>query len=134
MPLTRDARIIELFAAEMVPEIMPVEGEATQEAVALADQQLTAAGVAGSIVLVTGGVPKDQIDGLTARAPVYVLDTFAPDNSDVRRVASRIEQSLVVVQTPDGGERWRDGGYWLVPLIALLSLIWFRPGWTVTYS
>jgi Ca-activated chloride channel family protein len=30
-----------------------------------------------------------------------------------------------------GGERWRDAGYWLVPPLALLSLLGFRCGWMV---
>ena len=29
------------------------------------------------------------------------------------------------------GDRWRDGGYLLLPLIALLTLMWCRRGWLV---
>ncbi|MFT4572756.1 MAG: Ca-activated chloride channel family protein, partial [Candidatus Binatia bacterium] len=34
----------------------------------------------------------------------------------------------------DGGQRWKDAGYWLTPVIALLALIWFRPGWSVQWN
>ena len=28
-------------------------------------------------------------------------------------------------------ERWEEAGYWLVPLIALIGLLWFRRGWVL---
>ncbi len=31
-----------------------------------------------------------------------------------------------------GGDRWRDAGFYLVPLIALIALAWSRKGWVVT--
>ena len=62
------------------------------------------------------------------------LTVVTPDDRDVRRLASRVERALVASGEPEGGERWRDAGYWLVPLLVLLSLAWFRRGWTVAYS
>jgi hypothetical protein len=32
----------------------------------------------------------------------------------------------------EGGERWKDGGVLLLPLIALLALAWSRKGWVVS--
>lgn len=170
MPLTRDAEIIQVFAAELTPEILPVDGNAVGEALELAAQQLVRTNAPGSILLVTDGVPVDQVDSLTAATPVHVLamgtEAGAPttlkgppataldvsalaqvadrldgsltvvsaDDRDVRRLIGQIKRSLVVSRQHEKGERWHDSGYWLVPLLVLICLMWFRPGWTVAYS
>ena len=36
------------------------------------------------------------------------------------------------VLTAEGGERWRDAGYLLLPVIALIGLAWSRKGWLVS--
>jgi Ca-activated chloride channel family protein len=82
MPLTRDARIIELFAAEISPDILPKEGDAVASAVALANARLKAAGLPGSIVLFADSVAPDQLDGLKQQganggAPVQILAVAA---------------------------------------------------------
>jgi hypothetical protein len=49
------------------------------------------------------------------------------DGADVRALSRAIATSLV--RTPSSeGMRWRDDGYLLVPLIALLMLPLFRRG------
>ncbi len=60
IPLTRDARIIEQFAAELSPEIMPVDGDAPAEAVALASRLLADSTLSGSILLMADSVAADQ--------------------------------------------------------------------------
>ncbi|MEA3278774.1 MAG: VWA domain-containing protein [Pseudomonadota bacterium] len=60
MPLTRDARIIESFAAELDPAIMPLEGDAAAQAVGLANEHLNKAGAPGSILLIADTVSADQ--------------------------------------------------------------------------
>ena len=177
MPLTDDARIIESFAAELDPEILPIPGDAAADAVDRAEKHLAEADVTGSILLVTDGIDAAQVSALTdgsANRRTYPLEILAVgtlatetpaiatgppapaieleplkrvararkgsvtratvDDRDVRRLASRIESSLVISAQRDGGGRWRDSGYWLVPVLALLMLLWFRPGWTVDYS
>jgi Ca-activated chloride channel family protein len=64
MPLTRDAGIIETFAAELDPRIMPREGDAAAAAVALANERLSRGGVPGSILLIADSVSPDQLEGL----------------------------------------------------------------------
>ena len=169
MPLTRDHEIIAFFAGELTPPVMPVEGERTAEAVALAGSLLQKSGQPGSILLVTDGVPPGEEgqlaelrdDGLVpvhilalaapagtpvpARSPPAppldrdALDRVArglggsvtvvtPDERDVKRVAERLETRFGAT-TSEGGERWRDEGYALVPVGLLLALFWFRRGW-----
>lgn len=56
MPLTSDPEVINSFAAGLDPAIMPREGDAVVEALAMADSLLRRAGVPGSIVLMTDAV------------------------------------------------------------------------------
>lgn len=64
MPLTRDAGIIETFAAELDPRIMPRDGDAAAAAVALANERLAGSGLPGSILLIADDVSPDQLEGL----------------------------------------------------------------------
>jgi Ca-activated chloride channel family protein len=175
MPLTEDGDLIADFAAELSPEIMPAEGDAADEAVELASQQLTASGRAGSVLLVTdgltpgaavrigkqrqGGATRVHVFGVGAGADAVVppgsppappLDRRAlaaaadagdgdlvlvtPDGSDADRLAGIVETEFTAADDPEGGDRWRDAGYWLLPLLVLLALLWFRPGWVVTHD
>ena len=172
MPMTRDARIIEMFSDQLSPDIMPRAGDVAAAALAVADEQLQSAGQPGSIVLMTDGIQADQLEGLQryrqrGAAPVHILavagdgDTplppdsppapaldrdaleraadaaggtltvVSPDDRDVRQLARHITTRFVAAQEAEGGERWRDMGYWLTPLICVLVLVWFRPGWVV---
>jgi Ca-activated chloride channel family protein len=66
LPLTRDASLIESFAAELAPGIMPVEGDVAGPALDLANQQLQKSGRRGSILLVADSVAAEQLPLLTA--------------------------------------------------------------------
>lgn len=169
IPLTRDARIIETFAGELSPEIMPAEGDAPDAAVRLANAQLSDANVAGSILLVTDEIPADRWEDLSdqrtkggAEVHVYAVaagpEVVAPpgsppapaldstamadaaraaggeltvvtvDDRDVEELGGRIRRSVSRAAAQEG-ERWREGGYALVPLLAVIALVWFRRGW-----
>jgi Mg-chelatase subunit ChlD len=172
MPMTQDARIIELFADQLSPDMMPRQGDVAADALALADEQIRSAEQPGSIVWITDGVEANQLDSLKSYrehggAPVHMLavagdagiplppdsppapaldrnalkraadavggtlTVISPDDRDVNQLARQIETRFVAAQATEGGSRWRDMGYWLTPLICLLVLIWFRPGWVV---
>lgn len=75
MPLTRDAEIIEYFAMELSPDIMPKPSDVAAEAIRLANEQLRNAGRQGSIVLLTDGVSAEQNQRLAAQdsAPIQIL-------------------------------------------------------------
>ena len=64
MPLTSDAGIINNFAAALEPGIMPMQGDEPAEAIALANQRLKKAAVAGSIVLITDAIDTSQLAAL----------------------------------------------------------------------
>lgn len=82
MPLTSDPDVVGYFAAELDPEVMPVAGDQTAEAVALARQRLRDSGLAGSVVLIADHVDPAETGALaTARQPgdadVHVLAVAA---------------------------------------------------------
>ncbi|MEH6635901.1 MAG: VWA domain-containing protein [Halioglobus sp.] len=54
------------------------------------------------------------------------------DDADVRRINRRINSYYVVVQ--DSALPWLDSGYPLVYLCLALFLMWFRKGWTISWS
>ncbi len=171
MPLTSDAGIIQTFAAELTPEVMPVPGDEPVKAVELASRRLQASGLAGSIVLITDGIDQSQLAGLSrvheqggAEIHVYAmaagpevippagsppapaldeeamlaaakagggdLTLVTADDADVKRLAGRIERSISLAPAQEG-ERWKDSGYLLLPLLVLLALFFFRPGGAV---
>ncbi len=172
MPITGDAEIIESFANELDPRIMPIEGDVAAEAIALANTQLTSAARPGSIVLITDGIDASQNEELEQLAgmPIHILavagDQSKPlpvgsppapaidlasldrtanaarasltlvtvDDQDVQTLSRKISTSFIAVQQNDGGARWKDTGYWLTPLIALIAFFWFRPGWVVKWE
>jgi Mg-chelatase subunit ChlD len=165
MPLTRDAGIIELFAGELRPAIMPRQGGDPGAALELAQKQLAEAGQPGSILFISDGITREQATGMNQRrqtgaAAVVILGAIglagdsaerreleqaaqtlnaplvfiAPDERDINALRSHIEHSLTAVAEAEGGERWRDAGYWLLPLLCVLALLWFRPGWVVSWQ
>lgn len=61
------------------------------------------------------------------------LATITPDDSDVQWIVRRAQSHLTAAQT-SGNNRWQDAGWWLVFPMALLSALWFRRGWTITWT
>ena len=55
------------------------------------------------------------------------------DDADVDKLARRIGTSLSSAKE-DQGQRWQDMGYWLLPLLLALGLLFARRGWLVTYD
>ncbi len=160
MPLTSDAGIVNAFAEELSPDVMPVEGSVAPAALKAADDTVTRSGQAGWTLWVADGAAPDELNALEAyraeeRTPVSVLAVagdgpelrsleraaaaldaplvrVAADDSDVRRLAANTRFSSAATQ--EGGDRWRDFGYWLVWPLATLTLLDFRRGWMVRTS
>jgi Ca-activated chloride channel family protein len=159
MPLTRDGRIISAMASELSPELMPEDGDSLGEALELAASVLERAGVPGSVLVVADAVSPSQVSAATAAAselPVQFLSVRPPnapidsgleqaassrsarvvplsiDQTDVDRIADRAKSDFQAATSAEGGERWRDEGYLMLPLIVLIGLAWSRKGWIVS--
>jgi Ca-activated chloride channel family protein len=154
LPPTSDIGVLDSFAGELAPDVMPVEGDAAADALALADGMVAKAGRRGWVLWVCDGADAGQTPALAdyranGRTPVSVLVVagdgperasavraaatlgaeavaVTPDDADVRRLAANTHFSAAADGT---GERWRDAGYWLTPVLAAVVLYWFRPGW-----
>jgi Ca-activated chloride channel family protein len=159
VPATTDAGIIDSFAQALDPKIMPEQGDAAADALRLADRTLADAG-AGSILWIADSVAPEQAQALAAwrkssRTPVQLfpplaegpelqhlegaaraasvrLVRLAADDSDVHALARSAKSSVAVVG--GSGDRWKESGYWLTPVLALLLLPFFRRGWMLPTS
>lgn len=159
MPLTTDAAVINTFAVDLTADLMPVEGDDAAVALKLAARQLRKRNQPGAILFITddldesaitaiaehrrqGGVPV-HVWAATAASPPPLAEaaragggwhgSFTADAADVERLARRVQQTATAPGTDDG-QRWRDSGYLLVPLLALMALLWFRRGWVVAHA
>ena len=61
------------------------------------------------------------------------LTIVSPDDRDVQKLARRIESTLSTAKQ-NQGDRWQDSGYWFLPILLILGLIFFRRGWMVVYE
>lgn len=151
MPLTKDDRIISTMAESLSPEIMPRDGDALADALQLAHSFFERANMAGSILVITDSVT--QSDGLSSPLPVQFWSIQSPqapvtpeiqnaarqlnasvtklsiDDTDVQQIARRAQSDFANASNDALGNRWQDGGYTLLPLLALLYLLNFRKGW-----
>ncbi|QFU74273.1 VWA domain-containing protein [Halioglobus maricola] len=94
--------------------------------------QLIVLGI-GSSLDSDGAVPLDKraLDNLADDAGGHYFD-LTIDDSDVRAIERRIESHYVVID--DDALPWLDSGYPLVFVALALFLMWFRKGWTLSWS
>lgn len=156
LPLTSDSVVVESFAAELDPTVLPREGDAAAAALAMASTIITKSGQRGWILWIADAASSDQLALLREyraqrNVPVSVLAVAAqgpertslsaaatalgthladvtPDSEDVKHLAGNARFSTAVNAT---GERWQDAGYYLVPALAFFGLAWFRRGWVL---
>lgn len=151
MPPTDDRFVIEPFLAALAPGLMPADGKNVASAIALAAAALATEPVAGTILLVAddlGAADAATVRQAAGRNNLVILAVSADvsampggadvirvsiDGADIARLERRIETRFQAAQGDAFGTQWRDEGYWLLPLLALLSLLWFRRGTTVAW-
>ncbi|WP_407529966.1 VWA domain-containing protein [Methylobacterium oryzisoli] len=154
LPPTPDGSVVLNLAQALSPEIMPRDGDDIAGAVALADRVLAGGGHGGSILVmadttadpagspspsrpghpatVLALLPPDQdperLAGLARSLDAdLVATTVGPD--DVEAAARRLDRTGRAADVAGEGQHWKEAGYWLTPLLALLTLLWFRSGW-----
>ncbi|MDG1873831.1 MAG: VWA domain-containing protein [Mariniblastus sp.] len=160
MPPTVDGGVIEHMLESLDPQIMPREGDALDQAVSLADQRIERNETPGSILVITDSIEPAAASGLEAwreksktvvqflvpiasdtplestlvepaaakiRAPVQPITI---DDSDISTLNRRADSSIVMA-SGNQTQRWRDDGYWLIPLIVIGMAFWSRRGWSV---
>ncbi|MCP5544703.1 MAG: VWA domain-containing protein [Akkermansiaceae bacterium] len=151
LPPTKDTDAVATMAAEVSSRIMPLAGDRPDLAIARAEDLLEKEG--GTLLILTDAATlatpalgeafqsakKPYVQILAVAAPgadVASLDPFADtldadvvamttDDSDIERIVRRAKRPPVS-RAADGSERWQDGGYYLVPALALIALLPFR--------
>ena len=153
LPPTRDTAVVSAMAAEISPAIMPQPGDNLANALRLAARTLHDGG--GSIVVVTDTVAADsesllaefrsesalpihflaiaradtpEYDAVRKAASTLRADTtlMTADDDDVRSIVRRTAKAPVMIGAVDAGTRWAESGWWVVPVLALISLTTFR--------
>jgi len=156
LPFTTDAAVLSSLAAELSPGVMPKEGDSAAAALRQAGQMIAHSGSRGWILWIADTVSSDQLAALqqpqtspTAPATLLAVASYGPERQALMNAATTLQLPVVNV-TPDdtdvnklaantrfststesGGDRWRDSGYWLVPILSALCLGWFRRGWMI---
>jgi len=138
---------------------VPKDGANAGAALALAQEVLLGAETAGAILFVLDDLDPADIAAFNAvtdppRAPLVFLVTL-PEGKNVAQL-DRIDNATVIHITADGRDvtqigrkvhaayaaalagderlQWQDRGWWLVWPAALLTLLWFRRGWTMRWA
>ncbi|WP_248311746.1 VWA domain-containing protein [Bosea sp. ASV33] len=151
LPATPDSAVVLDLAKALSPQVMPKEGDDLRAALTLADRALASSANGGSILLLADTMEPQAGEWPKLRKPVTVLallppgmatDSFAPiphaatiattpDETDVAAVLRRLDSGDAAASVAGESEHWREAGYWLTPLLALLALLWFRRGWVL---
>lgn len=157
LPATPDSGVVLDLAKALSPRIMPKEGEDLAGALALAGRTLAGSADGGSILVMADTIapeaagdlartrgpavtllalvpPETDTSGVADAARAMGATTIAttPDRADVAAVVRRLDSGDAAAGVAGEGEHWREAGYWLTPLLALLALFWFRRGWVLT--
>jgi Ca-activated chloride channel homolog len=153
LPPTRDTSVIAAMAAEISPAIMPQSGDDLAGALHLAARTLGDTG--GSIVVLADTAPFTGEAALRAfgssnQLPVHFLavarantpelgavndaaaaigasvQPMTPDSADIVSLVRRTAKAPVAIAATGSGTRWAEAGWWLVPVLAWISLGSFR--------
>ena len=110
MPLTRDANIINAFAPDLHPDIMPQSGDNPGLALALAVKQLRDAGEKGSVLWIGDALAADEASGTQSQTGNSItslvmlgtvgLDPESSERQQLQRAASAMGARLEFI-SPD---------------------------------
>lgn len=110
MPLTRDANIINIFATELHPDIMPQQGDDPVAALALAEKQLLEAKEKGSILWIGDALTADEAGVIAAQGKRSLaslimlgavgLDPDSTEREELQQAASTLGARLEFI-APD---------------------------------
>ena len=69
-----------------------------------------------------------EVDDIRSAASILNADVtlITPDSDDVQSIVKSATGSPRAVNASADGVRWAEAGWWLVPLLAILSLTGFR--------
>ncbi len=159
VPLTDDPAVLRPFLEGLTPEIMPRGGQNATAALDLARGALAAEEVPGAILFVLDDLDRADLPaferhagdggervlflvanrpdadiGDLQRVPGAAVVRLSPDASDVADIERRVASAYREALARDERQKWLDRGWMLAVPALLLSLLWFRRGWTMRWS
>ena len=83
----------------------------------------------------SGGRLDTRVDASILRRVASAADVTvvraSTGDADIRQLTRAIQSNLRLADDPDA--EWQDQGWWMLWPAALLSLLWFRRGWTMQW-
>jgi Ca-activated chloride channel family protein len=156
VPLSEDPEVLKPFIEGLSPGVMPRDGRNATAALELARAALRDESVPGAILFILdeldsadmsaftrhaeeGGVgvvflavgSSDETRRLLDRVPASSVVSLTPDETDVRTVERRVASAYRNALAKDDRQEWEDRGWLLAWPAALLTLLYFRRGWTM---
>ena len=156
VPLSEDPEVLKPFIEGLLPRVMPSDGRNATAALALASEALRDEPIPGAILFILdeldsadlpafsrhaedGGVgivflavaSSKEALALLERVPGSSVVALTPDPSDVREVERKIASAYRNALMKDDRQEWEDRGWVLAWPAALLTLVYFRRGWTI---
>lgn len=122
------AALVEYSARTEAPSMLALVLGTEEGGVALMPDGSVATGPAGGPLDTTVDTAVQR--RVQSEAGVPIVRAAAGD-ADLRRLLRHIESSLR--QAEDADAQWRDQAWWFVWPTALLTLFWFRRGWTMRW-
>ncbi|MEX0285713.1 MAG: VWA domain-containing protein [Paracoccaceae bacterium] len=154
VPMTEDPGVMVPYLEGLSPDIMPSEGNRGADALTLALDLLAREDMPGGVLFVTDTINPGDVAALNeAEVSVAVLEMLpvgqddpgidqlsvavervTPDDGDIRAVDRMLAAAYRQALLEDNDQPWQDRGPWLAWPAALLTLLWFRRGWTMRWA
>ncbi|WP_172292857.1 VWA domain-containing protein [Pseudoruegeria sp. HB172150] len=153
VPMTEDPGVMLPYLTGLVPDVMPRDGTNAGEALTLAQSLLARESSPGVVLFVADGIdpadtaaisdarsmvlavlPEEVGDrGIDALANVPVIE-LTPDAGDVTQIDRMLDAEQARALLEDDQQPWQDRGALLAWPAVLLTLLWFRRGWTMRWA
>jgi Ca-activated chloride channel family protein len=82
---------------------------------------------------VVAKLDREGLETLARTAGAFVA-TATLDDRDVARIQREVQTHMVSAVQHDPGARYRDFGWYLTPVLALLGALWFRRGFSLRWA
>lgn len=158
-PLAQDPDILIPFVEGLSPEIMPQKGRNATAAAAIARETLGDKQTPGAVLFVLDEIDRADHAALEQLSSEHGLGVFilsvgaaadvragmrsgtgapvvavTPDGADIGELERRITASWQAALDREDRQQWEDRSWLLAWPAALLTMLWFRRGWTMRWA
>lgn len=159
VPLTEDPAVLKPFIEGLEPRVMPADGRNAPAALKLAASLLESETTPGAILFLldelnpvdlsafkahidsggadllflTIGSSESTLRGLNQLSGANVIQ-LTPDNADIEAIERKAASVFREAASKDDQQQWDDRGWLLIWPALLLTLFYFRRGWTMRWG